>query len=214
MGGALSAAVGGMKSDKVEDYWNRVVCGVRVKNSTDFKLKTPRYFINWGTMGYPPKDIEARSTGIMVGHQTLDFATGTAGLVTWDICDQNMILVVMWSAPFNFDFYNNYFAIGLKKNFCEVNESVYLDMYEVQRGHNNSWFVRKEIDSAHFDSQPVSIKNGRFCVSGYMEAEHKCYLDIDLTEEKSSKNSCELLHFNFTMVCLYRWSQSVKYSLL
>ena len=203
MGGTITAAVGGIQSDKVEDYWNRVVCGVRVKNSTDFKLKTPRYFINWGTLGYPPKDIEAGSQGTMVGHQTLDFATGTTGLVTWDICGQNMTLVVMWSAPFNFDFYNNCFAIGLKKDFCEVNESVYLDMYDVQRGHNNSWFARKDIYSAQFDSQPVSKSNGNFTVSGYMGGEHKCYLDVVLTEEKSSKNSCEFLHFDFTMVYLY-----------
>ena len=80
-------------------------------------------------MGYAPEDIEAGSQGTMVGHQTLDFATGTTGVVTWDICDQDTTLVIMWSAPFNFDFYKNRFAIGLRHNFCEVNESVYIDMY-------------------------------------------------------------------------------------
>ena len=178
MGGAITA-INSVSSDTVEDYWNRVVCGVRVRNETNFKLQAPRYFIRWGILGCPPIEIEAGAQATMVGHHTLNFATGTTGVVTWDIRDQDLTLVVMWSAPFNFDFYSNCFAIGLKRTFSDVNESLYHELYGTQR----TWFVRKEMYPPQFHLQPVSTRNGNFCVTGIMGTGHRCYLDIKLTAE-------------------------------
>ena len=40
-------------------------------------------------------------------------ATGVYGTVSWLVGSQNRRLVVMWSAPFNFNFYSNQLAVGM-----------------------------------------------------------------------------------------------------
>ena len=39
--------------------------------------------------------------------------TGTSGTVAWELEDQNVHLIVMWSVPYNLNIYNSYFGIGV-----------------------------------------------------------------------------------------------------
>ena len=39
--------------------------------------------------------------------------TGTSGTMAWELEEQGVHMVVMWSVPYNLNIYNSYFAIGV-----------------------------------------------------------------------------------------------------
>ena len=39
--------------------------------------------------------------------------TGTSGSIAWELEEQNVHLIVMWSVPYNLNIYNSYFGIGV-----------------------------------------------------------------------------------------------------
>ena len=39
--------------------------------------------------------------------------TGTSGTIAWELEEQNVHLIVMWSVPYNLNIYNSYFGIGV-----------------------------------------------------------------------------------------------------
>ena len=49
----------------------------------------------------------------MVARKTAYCATGSYGTVAWNIHDADCSPFVMWSAPFNSDFYNNWLGVGI-----------------------------------------------------------------------------------------------------
>ena len=41
--------------------------------------------------------------------------TGTSGTLAWELEEQGMHLIIMWSVPYNLNIYNSYFAVGMVK---------------------------------------------------------------------------------------------------
>ena len=39
--------------------------------------------------------------------------TGTSGTIAWELEEENVHLIVMWSVPYNLKIYNSYFGIGV-----------------------------------------------------------------------------------------------------
>ena len=39
--------------------------------------------------------------------------TGTSGTIAWELEEQNVHLILMWSVPYNLNIYNSYFGIGV-----------------------------------------------------------------------------------------------------
>ena len=39
--------------------------------------------------------------------------TGTSGTIAWELEEQNVHLIIMWSVPYNLNIYNSYFGIGV-----------------------------------------------------------------------------------------------------
>ena len=39
--------------------------------------------------------------------------TGTSGTIAWELEEENVHLIVMWSIPYNLRIYNSYFGIGV-----------------------------------------------------------------------------------------------------
>ena len=51
---------------------------------------------------------------VLVNDESNSF-TGTSGVIAWKLDDLDTHLLVMWSVPYNLNFYNSYFAIGIVK---------------------------------------------------------------------------------------------------
>ena len=67
---------------------------------------------------------------------------GSSGTVTWTIEGLGKVLVIMWSAPYSFDFHTNWLAIGVmdEANLHLLHENTFNEMYK----DPESWFKRKE----------------------------------------------------------------------
>ena len=49
---------------------------------------------------------------VMVNDKESRF-TGTSGTIAWELQEENVHLIVMWSIPYNLRVYNSYFGIGV-----------------------------------------------------------------------------------------------------
>ena len=49
---------------------------------------------------------------VMVNDEESRF-TGTSGTIAWELEEENVHLIVMWSIPYNLRIYNSYFGIGV-----------------------------------------------------------------------------------------------------
>ena len=182
-----------VSSPNMVDYGNRVVCKVILDNKTDFELRSPQYFIHNGQLGYGPVTVQPQSEcSVVVGHQTLANASGTTGVVGWMIGNSDDMLVVLWCAPYNFDHYNNCYAIGFKKKDYIVDFESYHEMYYDDSSlSKHSWFRRKEVNRTQFDSLPLVVRKGRFEVESSMEEKHRCIMRVTMSDvpARDSKNS-------------------------
>ena len=39
--------------------------------------------------------------------------TGTSGTIAWELEEQGVHLILMWSVPYNLNIYNSYFGVGV-----------------------------------------------------------------------------------------------------
>ena len=46
-------------------------------------------------------------------HLQKDSITGTSGVIAWELGRKNIHLIVMWSVPYNLNFYSAYFGFGM-----------------------------------------------------------------------------------------------------
>ena len=49
---------------------------------------------------------------VMVNDKETKF-TGTSGTIAWELEEENVHLIVMWSVPYNLKIYNSYFGLGV-----------------------------------------------------------------------------------------------------
>ncbi len=171
-------------SKEVENFNNWVVCGIRIKNNTNYTLECKHYYIYRGQIGHGPENVSPKNGSgdvVFVGHQTHWNATGTTGVISWDIGSTGFMLVALWSAPYNFFLYNNLYAIGIQPKGYVVDENTYKQMYYENFGAG-SWFARKQVNRAERDSQPLVIENKEIKVTAEMEEKHRCHLTLSLVE--------------------------------
>lgn len=79
-------------------------------------------------------------------------------------------MCVMWSAPFNFDFFDNILAVGFQTSH---KEGIYDSM------HDSSEFSRE-----HYATSCNTVQNtqGNFTIVGIMGTAHKSKVEIELRE--------------------------------
>ncbi|RGB37297.1 Sea anemone actinoporin [Rhizophagus diaphanus] len=56
-------------------------------------------------------------------------ATGTVGVFVYHIKDQNQSLAFMWSIPFDYNIYSNWWSIIVYDGLVEANDDLYREMY-------------------------------------------------------------------------------------
>lgn len=170
-GASIADSVGNM----VAACNHRVVSGVEVANCTKYHLEVEGCFINNGQIEVPPTSINPGTREALLGHQTGALCSGTTGVAAWKIGDTNLNLVILWSAPYNFDHYANWLGVGFYEGKIHVEWKTYHEMYfEAQ-----TWFKRKDF---YYDTDPLTYedKNRRFKIKGTMGTSHKSQAKIDL----------------------------------
>ncbi|XP_069135561.1 tereporin-Ca1-like isoform X2 [Argopecten irradians] len=90
-----------------------VACGFEISNWTKYVMEKPMAYPKGGRIKIPPVEIFPGVKEAMVTHKTPLSVMGSYGTASWLIQDRRV--VVMWDAPFNFDFNSNWLGVGITK---------------------------------------------------------------------------------------------------
>ena len=55
--------------------------------------------------------------------------TGTSGTIAWELEEENVHLIVMWSLPYNLNIYNSYFGVGVVQLTTRFNQQMQMQKY-------------------------------------------------------------------------------------
>ncbi|KAK0133520.1 DELTA-sagatoxin-Srs1a [Merluccius polli] len=129
-----------------------------------------------------PSVIEVATTGRAVFTKTTGTATGAVGVFTYDLVNSGSEtlckIAVMFSVPFDFDFYDNLFAVGVFESNVECDYELYdLMYYKPQRG-----FLR---DLALHDHR--KFKHGDIVIEASMTNTATPHLKVTVKQEHTSQ---------------------------
>nr|XP_055049405.1 DELTA-sagatoxin-Srs1a-like [Misgurnus anguillicaudatus] len=111
-------------------------CTIEINNmSEDYCLNNPKVYTYSGCCWHPPQPtISTNKTGICAITKIAFTACGAVGVLTYDLfhlkneeCTER--IAILFSVPFNYNFYDNIFGIGVIMPTCECNEALYKKMY-------------------------------------------------------------------------------------
>ncbi|PKY20529.1 fragaceatoxin C [Rhizophagus irregularis] len=74
-------------------------------------------------------------------------ATGTVGVFVYHVKDQNQSLAFMWSIPFDYNIYSNWWSIIVYDGFIEANDDLYREMYYNSPNKGDSQTYKRDLNS-------------------------------------------------------------------
>ncbi|RGB33015.1 Cytolysin/lectin [Rhizophagus diaphanus] len=104
---------------------------IAIKNYSLQTLEKPRLFFLSGVSqsGLPSYPVPM-GEGLVWGACKTEYSTkGTAGVIVYHIKDYNLSLAFMWSIPFNYLFYSNWWNLKVYEGLIEPNEDFFWMMY-------------------------------------------------------------------------------------
>lgn len=148
---------------------NKVMVQLEISNFADYPLKNPLTYPVQGAVSYPASPVLAGHREAMVMHKT-NWFRGSYGTVSWEMAEGKRV-VVMWSAPYNFDLHDNYLAVGF------VDKDKHATSTADEMYYNSGNFTRGEYsDSAN----QIEYCDDKFCVVGTMGTSHHPQIHINL----------------------------------
>lgn len=129
--------------------------------------------IKSGVVRSPPHDVLPATRADMLMHNSPGTATGSYGTVSWSVGGPRVI--VMWSAPFNFNHYSNYLAVGFIRSGRHAGamaDDMYYDygVYNLTYTHSEYYYSTPTIRSCY----------EKLCVLGVMGTTHKTHVTISV----------------------------------
>ncbi|XP_055348083.1 tereporin-Ca1-like [Paramacrobiotus metropolitanus] len=152
---------------------HNVAATLEIRNFTRYNLTNPQTQINAGYVKIPAEDVEAGVREIMAMHKTDHTATGTSGVVSWLINGSNERLVIMWSAPYSFDFHSNWMGVGIQSAGFQLDAKTFNEMYKGEE----SWFRRKEF---YKDTNQLVLQGRNIIVTATMGTTHKADIVVEV----------------------------------
>ncbi|OWF36767.1 tereporin-Ca1-like [Mizuhopecten yessoensis] len=147
----------------------RNVIGMEVDNYSKWAMTSPIAYPDRGVVTLSPREVHSGQREAMLARKTSLTATGTQGTVSWLI--DNRRVIVMWEAPFNFDFYSNKLAVGIIPYGTHTSA-----MFDVMnKGSGN--FTRGVYDR---NIHTIVYCDEDLCVEGTMGTSHKTQVHIQV----------------------------------
>ncbi|KAL3870182.1 hypothetical protein ACJMK2_038263 [Sinanodonta woodiana] len=155
----------------------RVTCGIQVENWSKFLLTHPVVKIYAGALSTPPGDILPSKREAMVARKSSDSATGTSGTVSWLVEGYARRIVVMWSAPYDFNLYSNWLGVGITTPGVTFNAegNTWFNQMYYGTSSDSIGFRRGEY---YWESNPISYKDNLIQISGTMGTGHQAQVKI------------------------------------
>jgi len=101
---------------QTSELTHEVTCVLNVENWTKWVLSKPVFYLKYGS--FRPRFHErevfpSHSEVVMIQNNGNNSFTGTSGTLAWELEEQGMHLIIMWSVPYNLNIYNSYFGVGV-----------------------------------------------------------------------------------------------------
>lgn len=180
---SAGASVAGTTMSALMSDGYSVSCGIEIENWTKYALTLPIAHVKGGTLSVPPIAILPAKREVMISHKASGTATGVYGTVSWLIetpdVHQQRRLVVMWSAPYDFNIFSNTLAVGIT-NVGETTHPpgpTWFDkMYYLEKIANLK-YINKEFIR---DFSPIIFEDDDYQVVGTMGSSHKAQVKIHI----------------------------------
>ncbi|XP_076121226.1 actinoporin-like protein [Alosa pseudoharengus] len=125
---------------------------IEISNLTNnYCLLNPRVFLENGETFNPPQPtVRPLKTEVCTFSKTSAKAKGSVGVMTYDLFERSRndhieTLAIMWSVPWDYNLYKNWFAVGVYPKSRACDESLYKEMYYEK---NQQGFVREEANGS------------------------------------------------------------------
>lgn len=116
-------------------------CKIEINNMSDvYSLINPQVYTFSGYCCHPPQPtISTKNIGLCAFTKIGLTACGTVGVLTYDLCHMEKKectdrIAILFSVPFDYNFYDNIFGIGVITTTRECNEALYNEMYYESSG--------------------------------------------------------------------------------
>ncbi|KAH3791817.1 hypothetical protein DPMN_145307 [Dreissena polymorpha] len=160
-----------------------VTVKIKVINNTNCLLKNQVVTVKRGEINLPPKPISAGETGVVQGRKYAHTVTGSFGVVSWEVEGKDRRVVIMWSAPYNFNIYSNVLGVGMSKHNIKIHAPEWDN--QMYKGSSNSLeFAREEY---YYGAQEVRWEDDEFCVSGTMSTSHQAEVTVTVTAKSKAE---------------------------
>jgi hypothetical protein len=102
---------------------------IAIVNNTEKKLINPKYYLEDGEIKRTDLTIYEKEVGFVASRKTEYSVFGTWGVVTYEIENTNKKLAIMWSVPYNYSIYENWFKLAIINLDNQTNKNLLDDMY-------------------------------------------------------------------------------------
>lgn len=127
-------------------------CTVEITNlSTNYCLVNPMVFMSSGYAFNPPQPtVRSMQSEVCSFTKDDDTASGAVGVLTYQLFDMrsrhcNELVALMFSVPFDYNFYKNWMGVGIFEHTHACDEALYKHMY-YEKDFTN--FHRHEADGS------------------------------------------------------------------
>ncbi|KAM4536204.1 DELTA-sagatoxin-Srs1a-like isoform 1-T2 [Fundulus diaphanus] len=155
-------------------------CTVTIHNKTSgFILRDPRVQLIKGNCATPlTPDLSPNESGTALFKKTRDTACGSVGVFTYTIVNKstnqdNSRLAVMFSVPYNFNFYSNLYAVGEFSEYKQCDKNLYHEMYY----DSNDNLVR-----GHAKGPSLTHKGSHVTIRASMSDSYQPVLKVDICD--------------------------------
>lgn len=89
----------------------------------------PKYYLEHGEIKRADLTIYEKEVGFVASRKTEYSTFGTWGVVTYEIENTDKKLAIMWSVPYNYGFYENWFKLSIINLNNQTDKNLLDDMY-------------------------------------------------------------------------------------
>lgn len=119
-------------------------CAITIANVSQKKLVHPKRYTESGSVREMPLEIPHDTTGLVAAQKTSGAATGSVGVLTYNLEPDGKKLQIMWSVPFDYNLYENWVNVSYGDE--EASADLYNHLY-----YNDSDVTKAKDTSKIFD---------------------------------------------------------------
>ncbi|XP_076867089.1 uncharacterized protein LOC143518482 [Brachyhypopomus gauderio] len=155
---------------------------IQITNYSDsYILRNPRVYTNSGYCQTPPQPtIQKKTVEACSFTKTSDTARGAVGVLTYQILNdkKNTVgeLAIMFSVPYDYNLYENWFALGIFNNGILCNDDLFNQMY-YGASTKLGQFTRGKATGSE-----ITFSTGDLTVKGTMSPAAKSVMKVEFWE--------------------------------